>query len=61
MSKITAFSVLASRRRPSRLGALLEGRKVKDARAVSPSERLLTALQLSDLCRELGKTCSPKR
>lgn len=56
-----ALALLKLRRRPSLLGSHLEARKLKDAQALSPSERLLIALRLSDLCRELRRPCSPKR
>lgn len=55
-----ARAPLALSRRPSRLGAQLEARKLKEAQSLSPSERLLIALRLSDMCREFKKLCSPK-
>jgi len=55
-----APALLSSRRRQSSLGSHLDACKLKDAQALSPSERLLTALRLSDICRELQRSCLPK-
>jgi hypothetical protein len=50
----------AARRRPSRLGDLLRQAKLERARKMSPQERLLIALDLSDLCLALKRACSAK-
>jgi hypothetical protein len=47
----------AARRRPSRLGDLLRQAKLERARQMSPQERLLIALDLSDLCLALKRAC----
>lgn len=49
-----------ARRRPSRLGDLLCQAKLERARQMSPQERLLLALDLSDLCLTLQRACSEK-
>ena len=48
----------AARGRPSRLGDLLRQAKLERARQMSPQERLLIALDLSDLCLALKRACS---
>ena len=48
----------AARRRPSHLGDLLRQAKLDRARQMSPQERLLIALDLSDLCLALKRACS---
>ena len=48
----------AGRRRPSRLWDLLRQAKLERARQMSPEERLLIALDLSDLCLALKRACS---
>ena len=47
----------AARRRPSRLGDSLRQAKLERARQMSPQERLLIALDLSDLCLALKQAC----
>ena len=47
-------------RRPSRLGDYLAKKKLEDARRMSPEQRLLLALDLSDICLELQRACSAK-
>ena len=47
-------------RRPSALSELLAHEKLAEARRMSPEERLLLALELSDTCLELQRMCSPK-
>jgi hypothetical protein len=47
-------------RRSSRLGIIMLERKLEDARRLVPEERLLRALDLSDLCMELQRACSEK-
>jgi len=48
-------------RRPSALGERLTREKIEEARALSPEQRLLLALELSDTCLELQRSCSTKR
>jgi len=48
-------------RRPSRLSGWLAEKKIEEARRMKPEQRLLLALELSDLCRELAQACSAKR
>jgi len=48
-------------RRSSVLGERLTQEKLEEARALSPTQRLLLALQLSDTCLELQRSCSTKR
>ena len=49
----------ARRRSPLRERLTLE--KLEEARALSPTQRLLLTLQLSDTCLELQRSCSTKR
>ena len=48
----------AARRGPSGLGDLLRQVKLERARQMRPQERLLIALDLSDLCLALKRACS---
>lgn len=48
-------------RRPSRLSERLAGRKIEDARRLTPEERLRLAIELSDACFALKLACSSKR
>ena len=48
----------AAGRRPSRLGDLLRQAKLDRARQMRPQERLLVALELSDLSLALKRACS---
>ena len=50
----------AARRRPSRLGDLLHQAKLERAQQMSPQERLLIALDLSEMCLALKRACSAK-
>jgi hypothetical protein len=54
-------SLPSLRRRPSGLGERLLIAKIEQARQMRPEERLLIALELSDLCHELRQACSAKR
>jgi len=47
-------------RRPSKLSDRLSSEKIDRARRMSPEERLLVALHLSDFCYELNHAGSPK-
>ena len=47
-------------RRPSPLSERLTQEKLEEARALSPTQRLLLSLQLSDTCLELQRSCSTK-
>jgi hypothetical protein len=42
------------------LSAHLSQQKLEDARRLSPTQRLLLALELSDTCHQLQRACSPK-
>ena len=44
----------------SLMTTFLKGKKLEEARALSPTQRLLLALQLSDTCLELQRSCSTK-
>lgn len=48
-------------RRPSKLGEKLEQKKIDEARELSPEQRLLLALELSDAAAALHQACSKKR
>lgn len=48
------------RRRPSRLGRYLANKKLEDARQMSAEQRMLLALELSDICQEMRRACSAK-
>lgn len=48
-------------RRPSPLSERLTQEKLEEARALSPAQRLLLALQLSDTCLELQRSYLTKR
>ena len=49
-----------SRRRPSRLGEEMARAKIERARKMTPEERLLLALELSDICLTLQRAGSDK-
>ena len=48
-------------RRPSKLGEQLEQNKLDEARRLTPEQRLLLALDLSDAAAALHDACSKKR
>ncbi|WP_447964848.1 hypothetical protein [Nitrospira sp. Ecomares 2.1] len=48
-------------RRPSQLGERLAKHKIDAARKLTPEQRLLLALELSDAAAALQLACSPKR
>jgi len=52
---------LARTRRPSALSARTSQVKLEEIRRLSPTQRLLLALELSDTCHELQRACSTKR
>ncbi|MBI3621867.1 MAG: hypothetical protein HY208_06740 [Nitrospirae bacterium] len=52
------LSAGAPARRPSKLGRDMEQAKIDRARRMAPEERLLIALELSDLCLTLSPACS---
>ncbi|HET9844902.1 MAG TPA: hypothetical protein VFQ02_04100 [Nitrospira sp.] len=54
-------SNIARIRRPSALSAQASQAKLEEIRRLSPTQRLLLALELSDTCHELQRACSPKR
>jgi hypothetical protein len=61
MNRHRALLTLTRRRRPSRLSGWLTSKKIEEARRMTPEERLLLALELSDFCLELQLACSAKR
>lgn len=60
MSRQSTLRPRTLRRRPSRLGGWLAGKKIEEARHMKPEERLLLGLELSDFCLELKHSCSDK-
>jgi hypothetical protein len=48
-------------RRPSKLGRKLEQKKIDEARQLTSEQRLLLALELSDVAAALNRACSKKR
>ena len=48
------------RRRPSKLSERLSHEKIERARRMTPEERVMVALYLSDFCLELSRACSLK-
>jgi hypothetical protein len=48
-------------RSPSQLGDRLAKRKIDEARNLTPEQRLLLALELSDAVAALQRACSNKR
>jgi len=61
MDRHPPLQTLTRRRRPSRLSGWLTSKKIEEARRMTPEERLLLALELSDFCLELQLACSAKR
>ena len=61
MNRHLALQTPTRRRRPSRLSGWLTSKKIEEARRMTPEERLLLALELSDFCLELHLACSAKR
>lgn len=57
--KASSSSVKDSRR-PSKLGNGLAKEKIEKARQLTPEQRLLVALELSDVAAALQRTCSKK-
>jgi hypothetical protein len=51
----------APQRRASVLSERLSEEKLAEIRQMSPAQRLVLALELSDTCYELARACSPKR
>jgi hypothetical protein len=63
-SKPTAKSSslrLNASRRPSKLGDVLTQRKIDEARRLTPEQRLLVALELSDAAAAFHRAGSEKR
>ncbi len=60
MSKYDSSSGNGSGRRPSQLGDRLTQEKLSNAQRLPAEARLLLALELSDACLELQRTCSKK-
>jgi len=52
---------LSGSRRPSQLGDRLAKHKIDEARKLTPEQRLLLALELSDAAAALQRACSNKR
>jgi hypothetical protein len=61
MSLHTFAPNLNSSRRPSKLGDQLAKHKIDEARKLSPEQRLLLALELSDAAAALQRAGSNKR
>ena len=62
--KSTAASLSLTRnasRRPRKLGDMLAEQKIDEARRLTPEQRLLIALELSDAAAALHRACSKKR
>jgi hypothetical protein len=51
----------APQRRASVLSERLSEEKLAEIRQMTPAQRLTLALELSDTCYELQRSCSPKR
>jgi hypothetical protein len=61
MKRNASVLSLSGSRRPSKLGDLLAKRKIDEARRLTPEQRLLVALELSDAAAALNRACSKKR
>jgi hypothetical protein len=59
-AKSSSLELNASRR-PSKLGDMLAQKKIKEARRLTPEQRLLVALELSDAVAALHRVGSKKR
>jgi hypothetical protein len=57
----SSVSGLNASRRPSKLGDMLAQKKIKEARRLTPEQRLLVALELSDAVVALHRVGSKKR
>jgi len=57
----SSVSSLNASRRPSKLGDMLEQRKIDEARRLTHEQRLLIALELSDAAAALQRARSKKR
>jgi hypothetical protein len=60
MERNASFRATHGTRRPSRLGDLLAKAKIDAARSLSPEQRLLLALSLSDAAFLLRDACLKK-
>ena len=61
-STVTSLSLgRSASRRPSKLGEMLAQKKIDEARRLTPEQRLLIALELSDTAAALHRACSKKR
>jgi hypothetical protein len=60
MQKMVSNSVLHKSRRPSKLGDELAKQKIDEAQSLTPEQRLLVALELSDAAAALQRACSRK-
>lgn len=59
-TKSSSLGLNASRR-PSKLGDMLEKKKIDEARRLTPEQRLLIALELSDAAAAFHRAGSKKR
>ena len=57
----TSHPSLSGSRRPSQLGDRLAKHKIDAAQKLTPEQRLLLALELSDATAALQRACSNKR
>jgi hypothetical protein len=57
----SSLTGLNASRRPSRLGDKLAQKKIDEARRLTPEQRLLIALELSDAAAALHRAGSKKR
>jgi len=61
-SRATSLSLARNAsRRPSKLGDMLAQQKIDEARRLTPEQRLLIALDLSDAAAAFHRACSKKR
>lgn len=61
MKRSASVLSLSGSRRPSKLGDRLAKHKIDEARRLTPEQRLLVALDLSDAAAALHRACSKKR
>jgi hypothetical protein len=55
---ISSVSGMNASRRPSKLGDMLAQKKIDEARRLTPEQRLLIALELSDAAAAFHRACS---
>jgi hypothetical protein len=61
LKSASSFHDLNASRRPSKLGDMLVQKKIEEARRLTPEQRLMVALELSDAAAALHRACSKKR